>query len=149
MAKYTKNTFLGGKWVNASELVSGSKAKIVTETNPEPSSYTDKEGKPKTQDVCKVQFEGAPEAVKVSLNRATINALVDAYGEDSADWQGKALTVETEKMRVGGKAVVALYLIPDGYEKRDDANGYATIVKEGSEGEDVPVINVNEPELPY
>ncbi len=70
--------------------------------------------------------------MNVSLNRATINAFVDAFGEDSADWQNHYLRVETEKMRVAGKSVTALYLIPEGYEKMDDENGYAIIVKEGT-----------------
>jgi hypothetical protein len=63
---------------------------------------------------------------------------VDAFGEDSAGWQGHALSVETEKMRVAGKAVVALYLIPEGYERIDDENGYAMIVKEGTGKADAP-----------
>jgi hypothetical protein len=40
---------------------------------------------PKTQDVTKVQFQGQTEALNVNLNRATINALVDAFAEDSKD----------------------------------------------------------------
>jgi len=35
-------------------------------------------------------------------------------------------------VKVGGKTVFALYLIPDGYEKVDDANGYTVIVKKGT-----------------
>jgi hypothetical protein len=62
------------------------------------------------------EIEGGDEPLNVNLNRATINGLVDAFGEDSALWIGHYLTVETEKMRVAGKAVVALYLIPKGYE---------------------------------
>ena len=133
MAKYTKNVSLGGKWAKASELVDVKKAKIVSETNPQPSSFLNKDGSAKTQDVCKVSFEGVPEPLNVSLNRATINGLVDAFGEDSADWQGQPLTVETEKVRVAGKSVIALYLIPEGYKKVDDENGYAMIIREGEE----------------
>lgn len=140
MAKYQKSVSITGNWAKASELVSGSKAKIVSETNPQPSSFQNKDGSPKTQDVCKVQFQGLSEPLNVSLNRATINGLVDAFGEDSAGWQGHNLTVETEKMRVGGKAVTALYLIPEGYEKIDDENGYAMIIREGSIAESVPPI---------
>ena len=43
------------------------------------------------QDVCKVQFDGYEEPLKVALNRATINALVDAFGRSSKDWQGHPL----------------------------------------------------------
>src|ERR1700754_1139409 len=141
MAKYTKNVSLGGKWAKGSELIDVNKAKIVSETNPIPSSFLNKDGSTKMQDVCKVQFQGLPEPLNVSLNRATINGLVDAFGEDSADWQGHYLTVETEKVRVAGKSVTALYLIPEGYEEVDDEDGYAMITREGSIAESVPPIN--------
>jgi len=41
-------------------------------------------------------------------------------------------------MRVAGKAVVALYLIPKGYKRVDDRNGYAMILKEGTGPADLP-----------
>ena len=144
MATYKKNISLSGKWVKAQELVNVKKAKIVSETTPQPSQFLNKDGSIKNQDVCRVQFEGMSEPLNVSLNRATINGLVDAFGEDSRDWQGKYLSVETEKVRVAGKSVTALYLIPEGYEKVDDDNGYAMIIKEGSIAESVPPID--EPE---
>jgi hypothetical protein len=147
MAKYSKQTMVGGKWAKASE-VKATKAKIVSETSPQSSTFLNKDGSPKTQDVTKVQFQGEPEPLNVSLNRATINGLVDAFGEDSKEWQGHVLAVETEKMRVAGKAVTALYLIPDGYERVDDENGYAAIVKKGTVKEEIPTINL-EDELPF
>jgi hypothetical protein len=48
------------------------------------------------------------------------------------------LSVETEKVRVAGKSVTALYLIPEGHEKIDDENGYAVIVKQGTGKVDAP-----------
>lgn len=135
MTKYSKTSAIMGSWAKASEIENGTTAKIVSETAPQASQFKNKDGSIKTQDVTKVLFKGFPEAMNVSLNRTTINGLVDAFGEDSVDWKDKILTVETEKVRVGGKAVVALYLIPEGYEKRDDESGYAVIVKIGL-GED-------------
>jgi len=140
MANYQKTSQVSGAWVKVSELKSRIKATILSETNPQPSQWLNKDGSPKTQDVAKVRFEGSPEIVNVSLNRATINGLVDSFGEDSAKWQNKTLTVETEKMRVAGKAVIALYLIPEGYERIDDENGYAVIVKKGGFNDDIPII---------
>lgn len=140
--QYTKTVSVDGDWVKKAEIVSGTKAKIVSETTTQASSFLDKDGKTKSQDVCKVKFEGGKEAVNVTLNRATINALVDAFGSESLDWQNKVLIAETEKMRVAGKAVVALYLIPEGYVRTDDENGYAVISKKGenrtSPSEDYP-----------
>jgi hypothetical protein len=67
-------------------------------------------------------FGGDTEAKNISLNRATIDGLVDAYGQESGDWQRHVLTCETEKMRVGGRAVTTVYLVPEGYERVDDQN---------------------------
>jgi hypothetical protein len=127
--KYQKAVGISGGWVKTQELKNGQRAKIVSETTAQPSSFTDKKGNPKTQDVAKVRFEGQGESVNVSLNRATINALIDAYGDDSIAWQGHYLTCEIEKVRVAGVMRLALYLMPEGYEKVDDENGYAVIQK--------------------
>ncbi len=132
MAKYQKQVSLGGAWVKAAELQNGTKAKLVSETVPQPSQFFNKDGTPKMQDVAKLKIQGMTEAVNVSLNRATINGLVDAFGEDSAAWQNQVLTIETEKVRVAGKSVTALYLIPNDYEKIDDQNGFAVIAKKGT-----------------
>ena len=127
--KYTKSVSISGGWVKTAELKNGQRAKIVSETIAQPSTFLDKKGNPKTQDVAKVRFEGQNDSVNVSLNRATINALVDCFGEDSIAWQGHYLTCEIEKVRVAGVMRLALYLLPEGYEKVDDANGYAVIQK--------------------
>ena len=81
-----------------------------------------------------VQFPGYDEPLKISLNRATINALVDAYGTDSKEWQGHTLGVEIDKLP--GKKF-PLYLIPDGYKRIEDENGYSVIVKK-DDTEDIP-----------
>src|SRR5438128_2748701 len=104
MALYQKQVQMSGSWVRASEITA-KKAKIVSETEPMPSSFQDKNGAPKTQDVCKVMFQGNTEPLNVALNRATLNGLVDAFGEDSKAWINQVLDVVTEKMRVAGKAV--------------------------------------------
>jgi hypothetical protein len=36
-------------------------------------------------------------------------------------------------MRVGGRAVTAVYLVPEGYERVDDDNGYTVILKKGTQ----------------
>jgi len=128
--KYTKQVSVGGDWVKKGDLKSGMKAVIVSETLPVPSQWEDKKGNLKNQDVCKVKFDGFETAYNVALNRATINGLVDAHGEDSKDWMNKPLSVEVEKQRVSGRAVIALYLIPQGFHREDDQDGYAIIVRD-------------------
>ena len=45
---------------------------------------------------------------------------------------------------VGGKRVTAVYLVPEGYERVDDKNGYTVIVKKGTQigtSEEIPSID--------
>ena len=127
MAKYSKSTFLGGAWLKGAEVVTGSRCKLVGETEPQASQFKDKNGNMKMQDVSKVRFENGTDALNISLNRATISGLVDAFGEDSKDWIGKVLTAHTEKVMVAGKRVTAVYLLADGYQVGEDENGYVKI----------------------
>lgn len=156
MTIHQKSVQVFGAWVKASELKNGMKAKLMSEVVNQPSSFTDpKTGAIKTQDVAKVKFDGLNDIMNVSINRATMNALIDAFGEDDVKWQGQVLTVETEKMRVAGKAVTALYLIPQGYRLTNDEQGYAVIVKNDviQQEPEIPVINDEEPiqekDLPF
>lgn len=152
MAEYAKPSTVSGSWVKAAELTSGSRAMIVSETKPSPSTFFNKDGSIKMQDVAKVKFEGKPEALNVNINRATLVALIDAFGTDSNNWKMKELKVETEKVKVAGKTVTALYLIPQGYTKRDNAEGYTEIVKDGQEtvqpapAEEIPTIQLDSDE---
>jgi hypothetical protein len=129
MAIYSKNESVQGKWVNKKEIVSGSSCRIVSETEPQPSNFKNDDGSPSVQDVAKVRFEGSDEPVNVAINRPSINALVDAFGEDSRNWMNKPLKAVTEKTVVAGKRGIALYLVPQGYEVTEDAGGYVVIVK--------------------
>lgn len=130
--KYTKTSQVSGAWLKVAELKNGDRAKLLSETKPQPSSFTNKDGSPKTQDVAKIRIDGKTETFNVSINRATVSGLIEAFGDDSKDWQGHVLTVETEKVRVAGKTVTALYLVPEGFIKTDDEGGYAVIIKKES-----------------
>lgn len=127
--KYEKQTGPSGAWLDKSTIRNKQKAKIVSETKPIPGNFKNDDGSIKNQDVAKVHFQGQQEAVNVNLNKPTIAGLIDAFGDDSVNWQGRVLTVELEKVRIGGRAVTALYLLPEGYEKADDENGYAVVRK--------------------
>ena len=148
MAIYQKTEGISGAWSKGSDLMEKGvkRAKIVTETNPRPSQFQNKDGSVKMQDVCKVQFEGIQEPLNTNLNRATLNALVEAFGEDSKLWMNKVLSVETEKVKVAGKTQVALYLVPEGFEKTDDAEGYTIITKKTANqvNDEIPTINLDE-----
>lgn len=142
--QYTKQTTTKGAWVNASELVSGDKAKLVAETIEVDTEF---EGKPRKQSQSKISIEGKEDTLNVNVNKPSLNALIDAFGTESKDWINKPLTLQTEKMLIAGKRRTALYLIPEGYELREDEGGYLVIgeievVKEKLTGEppEIPVI---------
>ena len=129
MAEFTKER--AGAWAKAAELESGKKAKIVDEATKSLSQFKDDDGNAKIQTVAKVRFEGLPDPLNVSLNRATIYGLIDAFGTESKGWIGQALTVHTEKTTVAGKRVTALYLVPEGFEVGEDDNGYVVVKRTG------------------
>jgi hypothetical protein len=104
-----------------------------SETTYVQSQFVDeKTGEKKYQDVAKVLFSGDTEAKNMSINRASLFGLIDAFGEESADWMNHIPTVETEKLLVGGRRVTAVYLIPENYERVDDEDGYTVIAKKGT-----------------
>lgn len=145
MADYNKSNPVSGKWFKSSEVKSGVKAKLKSETNPVPSAFTNKDGSVKMQDVAKILVQGGTEVMNISINRASIDGLVDAFGSKSKDWIDKLLTIETEKVRVAGKMVMTAYLVPEGYEKIDDEMGYAHIVKLGNKVDAPDEIDLNIP----
>src|SRR3990167_3619285 len=136
--KYTKKSNVQGSWIKASELTSGTRAKLVSETTPQ-------EGEFGTQDIAKIKIQDEGEIKNVRINNPTLNALIEAFGEDSNLWMNKVLTVHTEKMIVAGKRVVALYLIPEGYKISEDAGGYIVI----SKIDDTPHIEESVEDLPF
>lgn len=127
--KVTKSSSVRGPWAKGSELSGVKSAVITTEAEDVPSNYSNKDGSPKTQLVCRVKFEGIDEEKNFNINIPTKDALIDAFGDDTAMWMNKPLAVETEKVRVAGKAGVSVYLIPDGFEKVDDADGYVHVLR--------------------
>ena len=112
--KYSKD--VGGAWLDTKTIADGTKVKIVAETVRRESSFKDKEGNPKTENVTKVQVEGATEPVNMRLNWTTIGGLIEAFDEESADWMGKTLTVKKVRALVGDTMRDIVYLIPEGFE---------------------------------
>jgi len=150
MAKYSKQNFVGGEWIKKGEVVSGIKAKLVSETEPQPSNFKNQKGEVQMQDVTKIRLEGGTDALNIALNRATIYGLVDAFGEDSKDWIGKPLTVITERSTFGGKRGFSIYLLAEGYEMKEDENGYLIIVNPNKES--VQVVRddeINTEDIPF
>lgn len=144
--QYNKSNPVSGKWFKAGDFEEGTKVKLMSETKPTESQFKDeKTGQNKIQDVAKIVAKGSPEAMNIALNRATIDGLVEAFGEDSKDWMNRVLTMEKEKVLVGGKRVNVPYLIPEGYEKAEDEMGFMHITKKGNKPQATPKeINLDE-----
>lgn len=138
MAKFTKNSNVGGAWLDKKTLKNGDVAKLLTEA-------IEVEGQNGKQIVAKIKIKGNNEEFNVAINKPSKNALIEAFGEDSKDWVGKILGIQTEKGIFAGKRGIALYLIPDGFEVIEDSNGYIVITQKGQKTE--PVINVDEGEV--
>lgn len=144
--QYNKSNPVSGKWFKAADFEEGTLVKLISETKPTESQFKDERtGQNKIQDVAKIVVKGNSEAMNIALNRATIDGLVDAFGEDSKSWMNQVLTMEKEKVIVGGKRVNVPYLIPEGYEKVEDETGFMHIVRKGKRAEVAPEeINLDE-----
>lgn len=52
---------------------------------------------------------------RTNFNQKTINAMVDAFGDESEDWVGKEVTVATEKTIISGERRIVAYFLPTGF----------------------------------
>jgi hypothetical protein len=132
---------IAGDWVKGEKLTTGTKAKLLTAAERRESMFKDKDGGVKMQDVAKIKFQGDDTQYNIALNRGTIDALIDAYGNKSEEWVGKVLTVHIEQMNVGGRRVKAVYLLPDGFQVAEDANGYMIVQRIPYTDAEGPVID--------
>jgi|SRR3954447_26623611 len=142
MAIYNISTVKGG-WIDKKSVKTGTKAKLVSETNPVQSNFTNDDGTPQTQDVAQILLQGEQEPKNIKVNKASIAALAEAFGNDSAKWINHPLTLEVEKTQFGGKRGIIVYLVPEGYEVKEDIAGYVHVQKVGAD--EVPIINLDEP----
>lgn len=123
--KVTRSSGTGGSWLKKEELANGDILKLVSEA-------VEVEGQNGQQLVAKCRVKGyTGDAVNVAINSASKNALIDAFGDDTALWVNKELTVEVERGIFAGKRGIALYLVPEGFSVSTDAGGYVVITKDG------------------
>lgn len=114
----------GSTWFDKKTLQDGDILKLATEA-------TDIEGQNGMQLVAKAIIKGRDDKPKnIAINNPSRNALIDAFGQDTADWVDKHLTIKVKETLVGGKPGIALYLIPEGFKLDVDENGFQVIAKE-------------------
>ena len=126
MVQYSKSDGVRGAWLEKSIDLHSKRVKLVSEVTPQESQWG-------SQDVAKVQISGETEIKNFNINKPTVNALIEAFGTDSKDWINKVLTIHAEKMMVSGKRVVAVYLVPEGFQMTEDEGGYLVILRKNTE----------------
>lgn len=115
----------GGQWIDKKELKNGDVIKLVTEAK-------EFEGQKGKQVVAKARLKGSDEEAKnVGINRQSMSALIEAFGEDSVNWMNQLLTLNVEKTVIAGKRSIILYLIPEGFEVTEDSGGYLQVTRKG------------------
>lgn len=143
----------GGTWIDADKVISGTKAKLVSEVVKQDSKYKDPDGNAKTENIGKIRLQGAETSVNIRLNWTNIYALIDAFGKDSKEWVGKILTLKTVDAMVGDTMRTIIYTIPDGFELRKNEEKKMVIVKIGdvvaTKEEPEPVDEINPEDIPF
>lgn len=137
-----------GKWVDKQKLKDENitTARIISEVQLYPSKFKNKDGSVQKQAVGSIQFEGLEEPFNMSLNVATMNGLIDAFGKSSNNWIDKELKVDI----LEGDKGYSVYLIPEGF-KRVRVDKKISIVRD-MEGvqqapeEDISIVNLDEDE---
>lgn len=133
--KFTKQTS-SGAWIPKESIEKGTRIKIMTEAKTEEGNYG-----PEVR--AKVLVQGEKEPVNCKILTASMNAFIDAWGDDSEGWVGKIVTAHPIDATRG----ISLYLIPEGYKLTRDDGGFIVIVKEGSEqkkDDGIPIIDEEE-----
>lgn len=115
-------------FVKTAELENGTRAKITTEALWVTTDFKYDDGNPKQALQAKVKFEGVADEKTVSFNKVTREGLIKAFGDDTADWISRLLTVEKMRASIGGEMKWVLYLIPQGYVLGEDAQSKLVIV---------------------
>lgn len=121
--KVNKTSGSSGAWLKKEDIRSGEKLMISSEASLV-------EGQNGAQLVAKVRRKGSNDLFNTAINNTSKNALIDAFGDDTADWNGKVVTAITEKAVIAGKRSLILYLIPEGYELKEGSDGFMTIERE-------------------
>lgn len=135
--QFSKKEGVGGNWLDVKSLVSGTQVCLATETKVVTNTF---QGKEVSQNVAKIKVKGATELQNTKINQTSINALVEAFGPESKDWVGKVLTAKTEVAQVGGKRRTILYLVPEGFEVSEDADGYVKVLRKGQATAQTPAV---------
>lgn len=99
------------KWLKTEYVKVGDSIKILDEGEFVTSSkFTNKDGTPKKDYVCKVEHN--EKEADMTINSTKKKTLIKAFGKDTKDWVGKVCTVEISNVMVGENMRKTIILIP-------------------------------------
>lgn len=124
MARFTKRS--RGKFLKGRDLTPGTQIRIKSEVAIEASTRFGDQSVGKVSVINPDETETEPQNMK--FNSQSIEGLILARGEESKEWVGSVLTVHHEKTMIGGRRETVTYLIPDGFEVRENENKYLTVL---------------------
>lgn len=131
-----------GMFVDKKSLKEGELVKLVNEAHEE-------EGKFGSQIVANIKIKSRDGEPKFAINPPTVNALIEAFGEDSMAWCNKVLTIHIEKVRSAGRKGLSVYLIPENYDFWDDEKGYLVIGKKAEKPQEGSRPEINDSDIPF
>jgi hypothetical protein len=132
--KFQKKVSVQGEWVKVGEDIKD--GDIITIAN---------EGKVITGDfgdrpVFKVATKNGEK--NLSFNQTTMNNLIDAYGEESNEWQGEKIKVWIMRQSVGGKPKNVVFLTAPEWLLGDDGfynpKGDIPVIEEEVKTDEIP-----------
>lgn len=142
MAIFKKKQSSGPFLKKGEDIKQGDLVEIASEGRQEQGEYG-------TQNIFLIKT--ASKEGNMSLNQTTINALVDAYGEDSKAWIGKQAKVTAIKQMVAGKLMNVFYLSHPDAEMSDDGVFYIPNTQTSTKKSAIPddEDRVNPEEIPF
>jgi len=133
--KVEKRISVQGEWVKVKvDIFNGDLITIANEGEKVKGEFN---GKEVERNVFKVETKNGIK--NITFNQTTMNNLIDAFGEETNEWQGEKVKVWLIKQSVGGKLKDIVYLTAIDWVEGED--GFcAPAIKEGTKKDDIPVI---------
>ena len=97
------------KFVKSGDVKDGDLLEFTNEGEQSDSPFKDKDGKVKQQFSIGVKLPNGDEKT-MSLNNTSKQNMIDAYGDESKAWVGKAATVHIREEKVGNDFKDVIYL---------------------------------------
>jgi|SRR3990167_7336278 len=126
--KVSKKTTIAGAWAKKGEdIVNGDVITIVNGGSIVSGDYGDRE-------VFNVATKNGQK--NLAFNQTSMNACIDAFGDDTEKWIGQKVKITIIKQNVAGKFIDVVYIAHPGWELGE--NGFANLNEQKIEEKDLP-----------